>query len=172
MVIVIQIAGIAIAAVGLLLIWQQLRLGNKQAKFQALTELHKELISKDMQEALRLIYSKEPDELATPSIDELPKIQLVLNTYDLIGFRVKQKIIPKKETLQTEWMVLLRIWKKLKKFVEKHRTFCGKSVPYKKYFEELCKMAERFQKEHYPDSVVDVFKPKEFTRQVSNTAGG
>jgi 8-oxo-dGTP pyrophosphatase MutT (NUDIX family) len=138
-----QIAGALVAVTTLVFILWQLRLRNKQMRFQALTELHKELIGPAVQESLRFIYSHTPGELTRPrSEDELSRIELVLNTYDLIGFRIRKHVLPKKETLETEAMLLLRIWSQLKDFVERQRRLRN-DPSYKEHLQWLANKARK-----------------------------
>ena len=57
----IHCAATLIAIFGLLLVWQQLRQSHRQTRFQALTDLHRELLATDMQRALRFIFSNKPE---------------------------------------------------------------------------------------------------------------
>lgn len=142
---------------------QQLIAQNKQSMFDSLTRLHHELIGIETQKALRLIYSycddpnrlvrdTEPGSLAI-SYENLHSIELLLNSYDLIGFRVKQEVIPKDAVLETESMILLRIWKCVENFINAERD--RRNDPkYKKPLECLVKEAEKHRKQKAEDVMV------------------
>lgn len=143
--------GLVLTATYLFLVFLQLKAQNKQLatqnqqmSFEALTQLHKELISKDMQRALRVVYCFKPNRTNTTSIVELEAIELVLNTYDLIGYRISRGVLPKNDTLETEWSVVLGIWKHLKTFVDAQRRQRG-NHRYKFWLEELVNQAIEYQ---------------------------
>ncbi len=151
---IIQVISTAAAIVALFLIWLQLRTQSKQMKFDALTELHKQLNTSFIREALRFIYASEADDLANPkSEDELEKIEFVLETYDLIGFRIRQGVLPKDATLATEWTILMRLGEKLQPFIEREEK--RRCIPYKEHFMWLVKRAKEWQERRYPG-----YKPK------------
>ncbi len=153
---VIQIISTVAGLVALLLIWQQLRYQSKQMKFEALTQLHQQITGDAMQEALRFVYASEPNSLAHPkSEDELKKIELVLIAYDLVGFRVRQGVLPENATLETEWMILTSLWPQVQPFIERERQLRG-GVPYKQNFEWLVKRAEEFKRRHYRECEVKI----------------
>lgn len=147
----LQFIAAATAIIALFLIWRQLRCQNRQIMFDALTDLHKQLLSEEMQKALRFVYNTENSYLAKPKYaSHLRMIELVLNTYDLIGFRVKKKVLPKEATLETEWKILLRMWPQLELFITNKREERG-NIPYKEHFIWLVEEARK----RHPD-----FKPK------------
>ena len=155
--ILIQSVSTLAAIIALLLIWVQLKYQNKQMKYQALTQLHQELIGHTIQKALRFIFSSEPNDIAHPrSEEDLERIELVLNTYDLIGFRVKQDLLPRDDTLKTEWMLLLPLGLKLQEFIGCEKVLRG-GAPYKAHFEWLVKMAEEFKAKNYPNCNIRAF---------------
>jgi len=105
----LQISATLIALTGLYLVWNQLKLLHRQIAFQSLTHFQ-EIVSKpELQESLRFVYRCKPDQLANPStLEELVKIELILNNYDLLAWRIKKGINPLDEVLEIEWPVLLR----------------------------------------------------------------
>ena len=164
---VIQTISTAAALVALLMIWQQLRYQSKQMKYDALTQLHQQITSDTMHEALRFIYASDPNHLAHPkSEDELKKLELVLITYDLVGFRVRQGVLPESATLETEWAILLSLWPQVQPFIELERQFRG-GVPYKQHFEWLVKRAEDFKRQHYPKCELRIHK-REFGKATTD----
>jgi 8-oxo-dGTP diphosphatase len=144
----IQIVSMLAALIALLLVWRQLL-------FNQLTDLHKQLLADDMQEALRFVYSVDPDLLADASGRDLKMLELVLNTYDLIGFRVRRKVLPRRATLETEGKLLLRVWQQAKPFIDKERER-RKDDSYKKHFEWLCDRA----REQHPGYVPVIHPPR------------
>ncbi|WP_182884456.1 hypothetical protein [Microbispora sp. H10885] len=140
----------AVAALGLVLL--QLRNQGRQLKQMALTTLHEELLKPEMQKAIRSIYAATPQELAVPKNDEeLERIESVLNQYDLIGSRTQCGVIPKDQTLATEWSIVLRLWHQLSLFIERETHLRG-GGPYKSGFKWLVEMSEQYRLEHYPNS--------------------
>jgi len=57
---IIQIISALAAVIALIFIWNQLRQQTKQLKFEALTQLHQEVWSKDFRKALELIFKGDP----------------------------------------------------------------------------------------------------------------
>ena len=168
--IVIQAIGTVAALIALLLIWQQLRYQSKQVKLEALTQLHQQLDSDGMQEALRFVYTSDPNHLAQPkSEDELKKIESVLIAYDLVGYRVRQGVLPEAATLETEWAVLLTLWPQVQPFVERERALRG-NVCYKQHLEWLVMKAGDFKRRHYPNCEPRIFR-REFG-QATTARGG
>ena len=160
----IQLVSMLAAIVALFLIWFQLKYQSKQMKFEALTQLHEILISPSMQDALRFVYSEEPIYLANPKTPgELEKVELVLNTYDLIGLRVREGLLPEETTLVTEWGILLRVQGQLQPFIEQERMLRN-GVPFKENYEWLVKRAKEFRNERYPKC-----DPRPFKRQFTGT---
>ncbi len=148
------------AIIALLMIWKQLKYQNQQLKYHSLSELHKDIIGPRMHDAFQFIYANTSSDLAVPKNEkELEKIELILNTYDLIAVKLAQGFLPEKETLETEWIVILRIWEKLNEFIKKERELRG-NVFYKKHFELLVEKALDYQKNNYPHSNIVIFKRK------------
>lgn len=160
-----SLASTFIAVIALVLLWWQLRYQNKQMHFAAMTQLHQEIIGSTIQRAIRYIYSKQPHELAGPLPEEdLEKVELVLNTYDLIGHKVRRGVLPEDSTLEIEWPVLLRLSQRLGPFIVQERERRGE-VPYKANFEWLVTRAELFRKKKHPQC-----EPKIFVRDFENDA--
>jgi hypothetical protein len=99
------------------LVWlvsRQWLVQHQQAKADALERLHRDLISVDVQHALRVIFAASPkDFLETKDLRLLDAAERVLNLYDLIGHRVMAQTLPPVETLRTEWPVILRVAQQL-----------------------------------------------------------
>src|SRR5664280_35616 len=109
--IVYMIVGTLLPAFGFPLLCYQLWLQHRQSKFQALTELHREVLLSPMRDGLRNIYKRVDDNKGLPEDkQERGGIELVLDTYDLVGFRVAQSVLPRDATLETEWSVVWRVW--------------------------------------------------------------
>jgi hypothetical protein len=127
----------------------QMDMSYNQMRFSALVHLHQEIMSLPLQRALRFVYSRLPSDLADAdslSEEELEKIELVLNTYDLIGFRIEKGLIPRDVALETESLIVLRVWKRLQPFIELE---CKKRNhdEYKKYFKLLVERARELHPE-------------------------
>lgn len=150
-----QVLSAAVSVVALVGIWVQLRYQGRQVDFDSLNNLHQELLSAPMQKALRFIFSADADSIMNPKDEiELEKIEFVLNTFDLVGFRVRKGVLPKEPTLETEWMILLPLWSKVQGFVAKQSKLRG-GVPYKQHLKYLVGEAETYRKCHkHPEPVV------------------
>lgn len=134
-----QVVSTAASVLALLMIWVQLRYQSRQVEFECLTHLHQELLAAPMQEALRFVHSCDAHDLLHPKTEgDLEKIEIVLNTFDLVGFRVRKGVIPKKATLETEWMILLPLWSKISPFIEEQRRRRANNL-YKQNLEWLVK---------------------------------
>lgn len=162
-----SVVSAAAASGALVMVAWQIRLQTKQLRFEALTRLHDLLISVQMHNDLRLIYATQASALAAPSSPEtLQALERVLAMYDMIGFRVREGVLPKDSVLKTEWTVLLRLWAQSKAFVVAERQRRG--VPYKDDFEWLVNEAKTYKSRHFPFVDVEVF-PREFP-QASTSA--
>lgn len=164
-----QVISSVAAVVALFLIWRQLRYQNIQNRLVALSQLHEELMRVDMQRALRFIYANPPERLARPqSSSELEALEAVLNAYDLIGFRIRQGVLPVDAAVETEWMILRRLWPQLALFIENERELRG-GVPYKEHFEWFVRKAEEYSRQRYPNTECPVFA-REFETGTLSTA--
>lgn len=155
---ILQLIATAIAIVGLFLVWYRLRLLHQQAVFQSLSHFQAIVLKPELQEALRFIYSCEPHQLSDPTcVVQLAKVELILNHYDLLAWRIKKGIIPLKDVIEIEWPVLLRFWQQLREFVEAEQKRRG-DVPYKESLKWLVGKASEYKQTHYPDITVKIHK--------------
>ena len=131
--------------------WHAARLG----RFAALTDVHKQIGSKGFRRSLTKIFHASDDELHilryTKSFHDLPPklveaIEAVCQLYDLVGARVQDGVLPKKETLKTEWKVLVLLWPLLENFVQVRAD--GRGTPYKEHLKWLYDEAKKFQEKH------------------------
>ena len=141
-----------LASIGvLILIWRQLRLQTKQAKFDTLTQIHQEVCTQEFRDALAIIFSVKPHELSNSNSQEIiDSIGTATGLYDLVGVRVQEGVLPKRATLKTEWKILVPLWDHVKGFVYNEREQRG--LPYKEHFEWLAGEAKKYWEKHYPDS--------------------
>jgi hypothetical protein len=108
-----------VAVIGVPVVWNQFRLQHRQALYEALTDLHNQVASQPIREGLQSIYRMSPGaKILSKDKHEKNCMELVLDTYDLVGFRVKKGVLPEKATLETEWSVVLRVWKHVENFVK------------------------------------------------------
>ena len=156
------------AAVGMLfLIWRQLRIQTKQSRFEALTQVHKEVLSTEFREALLAIFSSQPEDLAAvKSKHLLEKLGIVTGLYDLVGARIEEGVLPYEPTLKTEWKILIPLWQQVEKFVLEERKRRG--LPYKEHLERLVDKARKYRDKHYPNSCPQVIN-RNFLFQHSNS---
>ncbi len=148
---VLQISATLIAITGLYLVWNQLKLLHRQITFQSLTHYQEIITRPELQKALRFVYSCAPNRLANPSYtEELEKIELILNNYDLLAWHIKKRVVPLDDVLEIEWPVILRFWKQLEKFVDKEKKGRG-NVPCKENLRWLVEKAEEYKDKYYPD---------------------
>jgi len=161
-----------LASTGVMLgIWWQLKCANTQRRFEALSVLHAKLYGPSMIEALRFIYSKSADELTAPSTeDELAKIEYVVNAFDLVGVKIAKGVLPRKDTLATEWRVLLRLSAKLSGFLAREREIRD-GWPYKEHLLDLMSAAEAYRNKNFPEYKVTFFS-REFGDKRSPTPVG
>jgi ADP-ribose pyrophosphatase len=131
------------AVVTLIFILRQLKQQTKQLKLEALTEIHREVRTKDFRKALGLVFNGDP-RYQKKEIED--SIRLVSGLYDLLGVRVQEGVLPRDETLKTEWKILVFLWKRIQGFILLERKRRG--LPYKEYLEWLVKEAEDYRKEH------------------------
>ena len=174
---IIEIISTVVTVIGLIFIWFQLRQQTKQLKLEtltlsqqtkqlkleALTEIHKEVRSKDFRKALKMIFHGDPISQKKEIEDS---IRLVAGLYDLLGVRVQEEVLPREETLKTEWKILIFLWKRIKGFIYQERQ--NRGVPYKEHLEWLVKEADDYWKEHYPDCVPNLTPYIDFIEECKN----
>jgi len=135
--IILSAIAIAINFVALVVAFWRWRSDHRAA---ALAKLHDQILQPEMQMALRLMYSRCHDnpDFWPANAAELHAIEYVLNMYDIIGFRVKKKLLPKGDTIATEGAIALAVWTNLKSFilkVRKERDHKGGGKEYKSYLQ-------------------------------------
>lgn len=151
------------AVVALFLIWRQLKHQAKNTNYRTLTELHQLLIDSQIKRNLRFIFNRSPEELEKPkSEEELEIIETTLNTYSLVGFRIEKGVLPENETLDTEWTVILRLYRKLRLFIEQEKKLRGGDARYRESFLKLVEMAEDYKRSRGYE------EPKDFLRSYSD----
>ena len=70
-----------LASIGvLILIWRQLRLQTKQAKFNTLTQIHQEVCTKEFRNALAIIFSVNSHELANTKSKEIIDLEYPISS--------------------------------------------------------------------------------------------
>ncbi|OGO14915.1 MAG: hypothetical protein A2Z14_16855 [Chloroflexi bacterium RBG_16_48_8] len=143
--------------IALLLIVLQLRQQTKQQRFEALSQVHKEVAEPEFRNALQAVFSKDPEALASTTSFELKRsIDDATAVYDLVGLRIQEGVLPKEATLKTEWKILVPLWRQVEGYVKSERERRG--MPYKEHFEWLAKEAEKYRSRHYPESTPKVVK--------------
>lgn len=152
---ILAVVGAAATIIGLGMIWYQLRLQSKLARFAALRGVHEQIGRLEFRRALRCLHQATPDEMKhlddEGSADLREAFELVTGLYDLMGARLQDGILPKDGTLKTEWKVLAVLWPKVEAQVRARGK--GRGVPYKEHFEWLFRQAKDYQDQHYRDSV-------------------
>jgi ADP-ribose pyrophosphatase YjhB (NUDIX family) len=134
-----------IAAIGAPLIFYRLYLQYRQSKYTALTELHTNVMFSSIREGVQFIYKRDKADVTLPADKkQRDEIEQVLETYDLIGFRVKKGVLPRAATLETEWSVVWRVWYQMKAFIDAENN--NRKAPYKKHLEWLANKAEKYRK--------------------------
>jgi hypothetical protein len=152
-----SVAGSGATVIALFGVWRQLRYQSRQLRQTALTALHKDILDPEVQRAIRAIYAADPASLAEPKTPEdLERIELILNQYDLIGTRLEYGLLPKKQTVSTEWPVILRLWCQLQPFIESEARL-RPGVPYKPGFVWLVQQSERYKQKHFPSASTTPF---------------
>src|SRR4051812_10551031 len=137
---------------------------RNQLRLESLTSIHEQLITKEVNDALREIYSTAPLELVDPkTTDLLDRIEYILRFYDLVGHRARLRLVPLKDLLETDWAVILRINSKLSAFVERERDLRTRPAPYKENYTWLVKQAESHR-----NNVAPGWKAVTFARKVAN----
>lgn len=107
-------------------------------------DIHKELQGEEIQDSLRVVFALTPRELARPTKSELLHIERVLNIYDLLGLRAKQRAIITKDLLESDWRIVPPLWEHLQPFVSRQRTLRD-SAQYKQWLEWLVSQAEHYR---------------------------
>jgi hypothetical protein len=135
----------------------------RQHRYQILMDLHKELLSDQMQESIRITHSLSRECQEHPTKEQLIHIERVVGVYDLIGMRAKHRAISLKHLLASEWKVILPLWDKVQPFVKMQRT--KRTCPsYKEFFGWLVERAEEYRRERHSDEHPKSFNPDEMIR--------
>jgi hypothetical protein len=133
----------------MILILLQLREQNRQGRFDAMTKIHDEVGRATFRKALFDVFNASRDSLRSPPPGKLREsIELVLSLYDLLGAKIKSKVVDRDLALSTEWTIIVPLSKQLQEFIafEAKR----RNTPYKEHFNTLAQQARDFQREHYP----------------------
>ena len=134
-----------VTALGIFVFLYQAFLQYRQSKYTALSELHKDVVRSSIREGLQFIYNRNKEDITFPmNKEERDKIEQVLDIYDLIGFRVKKRLLPKDATLETEWKTVWRVWYQMEAYVKVVND--GPGGPYKQHLGWLRNEAEKYRK--------------------------
>lgn len=161
--VIVSLIATLISVIALVFLAVQLKMQRNQLRLESLTSIHDQLITKDVNDALREIYSTPTLGLVDPKRpDLLDKIEYILGLYDLVGHRARLGLVPLKDLLETDWAVILRINSKLSGFVERERDLRTRPAPYKEGYTWLVQQAEAHRNRVAPGWI-----PLTFTRNAA-----
>lgn len=148
----INLLATSAAAIGIFQLAYQISLQMKERKNQAVALLFDDMVNPEFREKLAFVYSHKVEdlELSKLSQDDLRIVEDVTGRYDGLGWRVKNGLIPKEETLQLFWDSILRSAQQLHCHIKDQRMArkeekLPEDVKYKADFEWLAKECKRFQ---------------------------
>jgi hypothetical protein len=161
-----QLAASAGTCIGLFFAFYGFLHNRKTHTYKILLDLHHELQTDQLQDALRFIFKRAKEAEGTAiklplyDADEVKQVERVLNAYDLIALRCLQDVICVEDFLMSEWRVVLPLWRYTQPFIELQRklrelpiTLQNPGVEdyygtYKGPLEWLGKRAKKFQRDH------------------------
>lgn len=139
--------GATLAGFGLILLFVQIRLQYKEQKKQAVSELFNDLLTLDFRRKMMFLYSREPEQLRLEktSVSERELIDEVTSQFDRIGFKVRNNLFPKSETMELfrDWVI--RSAQQLQFYIEDQGARRGDCDPYRMDFEWLAKECKFYQ---------------------------
>ena len=140
------IADVATAIGVGLLVWQ-LCLSRRDQKSQAIARLFDELVTPEFRKKLRFVYSRQAEDLILPKLTEPERdmVEEVLARFDGLGFRVRNKLVPKQEALHLFWDLVIRNAQQLYPHLQNQRARRDPRYEYKEDFEWLAKECKRYQ---------------------------
>jgi hypothetical protein len=139
------IADIA-TAIGVFLLFWQLCLSRRDQKGQAIACLFDELVTPEFRKKLQFVYSRQAEDLVLPLPEsERDIVEEVLARFDGLGFRVRNKLVPKQEALHLFWDLVIRSAQQLYLHVQDQRARRGPQHEYKEDYEWLLEECKRYQ---------------------------
>ena len=117
-----EIASLATAFAVFLLAYQ-IYLQRKDQRNQAIARLFDELVTLEFRRQLLFIYSRKPEDLVVSKLtdSEREMVEDVTARFDGLGFRVRKRIIPKKESLELFWDLVVRSAQQLRPHIQDQR---------------------------------------------------
>jgi hypothetical protein len=143
----------------------------RQHRYHTLMDLHDRLLEDDVQKSLRLVFSLKPESLECPTEAELVAIERVLNLYDLIALRAKHRAIKCDDILESDWRIILPLWKKVKPFIQRQRDLRG-CDSYKQFLEWLYARACAYRDAHYRGQEPTSFGPDKLLASAPSNGPG
>jgi len=139
--------GTLLTASSLILLVYQLSLQRKDQKNQAIARLFDELVTPDFRRRLLFVYSRSPEELILEKLSQSDReiVEEVTARFDGLGFRVRTRLVPKEETLELFWDLVLRCSQQLRPHVLGQREKRGVLYEYKADFDWLARECKLFQ---------------------------
>jgi hypothetical protein len=155
-----QIISAVAAAFGLILLSLQLFLQRRYEKNCAIAQLFDEMVTPDFQEKLRLIYSRSPDELVLARLnsDQRALVAEITARFDMLGFKARKGVVPKKETIEIFWDWVIRCAQQLRPHIQDQRRRRGRTDIYRMDFDWLTRECKLYQlkRDGYDGSTKDL----------------
>jgi hypothetical protein len=142
-----QIAATFVAAFGLICLAIQICFQQRNQREQVLTRLFDEMITPSFQEKLRFIYSRLPENLvlAKLDVDQRAVVDEVTARFEALGFKVRKRIIPKRDTVEIFWDWVIRCAQQLRPHIQDQRRRRGPSDNYREDFDWLARECKLYQ---------------------------
>ena len=140
-----QIISAAAAAFGLILLSLQLYFQRRYEKNRTVAQLFDEMVTADFQDKLRLIYSRDPDALVLARLDSDQRalVTEITARFDILGFKARKGVVPKKETIEIFWDWVIRCAQQLRPHIEDQRRRRGRTDIYRTDFDWLTASRQR-----------------------------
>ena len=133
--------GTLLTAFGLILLTYQLALQRKDQKNQAIARLFDEVVTPEFRQKLLFVYSREPENLTLPKLSQSEReiVEEVTARFDGLGFRVRTGLVPKHETMELFWDLVVRCAQQLRSHILDQRERRGVLREYKADFDWLAR---------------------------------
>jgi len=143
-----ELAGWA-AVIGIFLLAYQIHLQIKYQRNQAVAKLFDDMVTPEFQKKLRFVYSRTPEDLILSKLDESQReiVDEITARFEALGFRIRKKVVPKKESIEIFWDWVIRCAQQLRLYIKDQRRRRGPSDFYRNDFDWLARECKLFHLE-------------------------
>ena len=141
------------AVIGIFLLVWQIILQRLDRRNEAISRLFDELLTPEFRHKVVFIYSRKPEDLVLSKLTEPERgiVDEVTARFEGLGFKVRKKVIPKKDAIEGFWDWVVRCAQQTQPYIQDQRERRGSSESYRKDFEELARECKLFHLERIGD---------------------